>query len=144
MKIQILFFLIFISNVNFSQCEITIEEIVKFESMSNSEIETFTLEKGMSKFEEGSYVCDKNNDFLMVDKNSSFYSYITTDKLFYLDFKKHVENETDLNKEEVLSGVTYYTYLYKKYELGICEIMFNSGISESGKWEGTIHVIFLH
>lgn len=148
MKLSLITFIFLLSDGSFSQCKITIEEIVKFESMSNSQIETYTLEKGMSKFDDDAYICDDNMDLLMLDNGDnesvSSYSYITSDKTFYLDFKKHVDDVTDLDREEESGGLTYYTYLYEKYEFGICEVMFNSGINESGIWQGTIHIMFMH
>lgn len=148
MKLSLFTITFLISITSFSQCTFTLEEILRFESMSNSQIETYTLEKGMSKFGDDFYVCDDNHDILMINNGEDdeygpiilMYTYSTSNKTNYLSFKKHVENVTELQKEQETAGVKYYSYLYEKYEDGICEVLFNSGINELGEWKGTIYI----
>lgn len=135
----------FFSFIASSQCNFSIEELVNLQGMTNTQIETLTLERGMSLLMENTYVCDENSDILQVEKDaeSSTFSIITSDKTLYLNLKKEIEANTTLNREEKYEQNSYYTYLYEKCEYGLCEVMFNSSIDDSGNWKGTVIVMII-
>lgn len=127
-----------------SQCDLTIKEIVGFDNLTNSQIETTLLEKRMALIEENIYACTNNSIFsLQIERKDEYpsidnYSIITSDVSAYVSLKKEVEASKHKYREQIISGETYYTYLYEEY-LGICEVTFRSSIT-NGEWSGLIMI----
>jgi hypothetical protein len=143
MKFLLISVICLFAGASYSQCKISLEELIKFGSMTKDEIENFNSERGLMLFEANTFICMENMDMLTLEKIAgvSTYSYYTTDPGYYTEFKVQVAKLAKLVKEEKVGSKTNQTYTYTRADQVTYEIRLSGGKSETGEYKGTIIVV---
>jgi hypothetical protein len=151
-KLTCSFLIFFNTLISFSQCEFSIEEILKIGEMNGSQIENFALSKGMSSFEKDAYYCDNGQGMIVFTRKEDeiTYTFGTLAKNQYISWKNYVNNNSlfEYKGELLIDGQRYFTYKYNntfkdKLILGV-GLRFTQIIKEDGEWTGAISVSYYY
>ena len=152
-KLICTFLIYFNTLISFGQCEFSIEEILKIGEMNGSQLEDFTLSKGMSYFEKDAYYCDNGQGMIVFTRKEDEITYTvgTLAKNQYESWKNYVNNNNasfEYKGESIFEGQKYFIYKYHatfndKLILGV-GLRFTQIIKVEGEWTGAISVSYYY